>query len=1045
MQTIDYLGVRLGWKRSADLTLTHRLKKARYAMASLRAWWKRSALHLESQVHLYVSTVLPVLTYGLAGLGLTAKGRHTLETEVFRHIRRLVRMPAHLTQVSNADLLKKFDVIHPVLRVQLSCCRLWRQMISTLDVSVCEAGLLDSNIQCHCDTQTPWWQMTLGGLKHVSHDPSLSDTTQSICTLRCRLSALDAQLLREVHHRGVLPADRDSPYRSSMHRSDPTCITKYVCPDCGRGFPTYNQLRSHQYSSECPWEKLEATFVPEHDCGQALPICRWCQRSFNWWGALESHISKGQCEALHLRPPAPAESERRDPPYHLHLDLSRFCVICARWFPLTRSLTKHLKSAHPLQFASGKSAYELADFRGMKFKTCCPYCNTGHSTNNLLPHIKHHCTVLLQRFIAQCPEPLRGVSVSCEHASLDAHGKGLGSSASNTLLSTGKRAECSLGRPSRTQIEASTLGGEWREHGCQSASRVLREGEGEGEGARERKSPGDTKDTKAKQRRRSWPPRRPHHGDSGHASFSVGQVGAFTSRTTSESRTRDQCGIAPWKVPCQERGASAVGLFAGMEIAVHDRFHEDKRTTSHSLAQVHSRIAVPQVHPDDQLGRDLSRELPHQQPLLRDAVGREGGKVGSTAFGPHSQSGAVAEVARRTQLSLPRRLTRKTKDPAASREDLPGGSSPCTHHTQLAHSQWHAVIRDLASSYGALGLAPDRRLTSRRSRASTSTCRISSEDGAAVTELNLTPLADTELNITTSAVTELNSTPLADTELNITPLALPRLINNGTLCYINSVAFMIAWASAVCRPLRHEMPNDWREAIAALGMLSPSTRSSSNISDVEILVPSLPAWGPLLEGWRLGAQEDVSEFLQHILQRAPIPSVSGTMVLLNPSAVQPEIQHFVLLNVPVPVPSEDVALDRPCCINSVLDAWSRDGRRSGDRTCLLQIAPRLLLVQLMRYCFRGRVVKTHTPIAIPDVVRVPCLLLGEISTVSYKHIASILHHGDDPTHGHYTTLAIDSLAGTWHLDDANRPRELSRSDVTAIASQDMYIICLERV
>ena len=798
-----------------------------------------------------------MLTYGLAGLGLTVKGRQTLEREVFRHLRRLVRMPSHLTHVSNADLLKKFDVIHPVLRVQLACCRLLRQMISTLDVSVCEAGLLDSCMQGHCETKSPWWQMTLGGLQHVSHDPTLSDTSQSLSILRSRLTALDPHLLREVRHRGVLPADVASPCRSSMHGSEPDSATKYVCPDCGRDFPTHNQLRSHQYHSECSWEKLEAKFVPEHDCGQALPTCRWCGRSFNWWGALATHINKGHCEALHLRSPAPAESERRDSQFHLHLDLSRYCVICARWFPLPRSLSKHLKSAHPLQFASGKSAYASADFKGMKFKICCPYCNTGHSSNNLLPHIKQHCPVLLQRFIAQCPEPLQGASVSCEHASLDAHGEGLGSSASHTLLSSRERAECSLGRPDRTQTKETSLGGAWSGYGCQSISRVLREGEGKGKGEAERERKSE-RVAQAEQRRRSWPSRRPIHGDSGHTCFSAGQVGALSSRATPVPRTRDKCSTTPGQVPSTKCGASTSGLFAGMEVTIHDRFDKDQGAAPHSLAQVHPCIAVPQVLSDCHLGRDLPQALPHQRPLLRDAVGREGGEVDSTTFGSHSKPGAAAEVTRRAQRGLPRRLTRKTEDPEAVREDITGGQSPSTHHTQLANSKWNEVIRDLASSYGALGLASHRRLASSRSWTSPSTCRISPKDGAAVTELNITPSAATELTIATAGM-EANDKNLAVTELNITPSAMPRLINDGTICYINSVAFMVAWASQVCRPFWHELPNDWREAVAALGRLPLSLRST-HVSDVPVLVPSLPSWGPLLEGWQLGVQEDVPNF-----------------------------------------------------------------------------------------------------------------------------------------------------------------------------------------
>ena len=126
---IDYLGVQLGWGKSADWTLDVRLRKGRWAFASLRTWWKRSSLHPRDQVRLYMTAVLPVLTYGLGAVGLTPKGQSRLEKEVFRHLRRLTRLPSHITHVSNADLIKRYQVMHPTLRVQLAGCRLWKQMM----------------------------------------------------------------------------------------------------------------------------------------------------------------------------------------------------------------------------------------------------------------------------------------------------------------------------------------------------------------------------------------------------------------------------------------------------------------------------------------------------------------------------------------------------------------------------------------------------------------------------------------------------------------------------------------------------------------------------------------------------------------------------------------------------------------------------------------------------------------------------------------------------------------------------------------------------
>ena len=274
-----------------------------------------------------------------------------------------------------------------------------------------------------------------------------------------------------------------------------------------------------------------------------------------------------------------------------------------------------------------------------------------------------------------------------------------------------------------------------------------------------------------------------------------------------------------------------------------------------------------------------------------------------------------------------------------------------------------------------------------------------------------------------------------------------RLQNDGTFCYINCSANMLSWACAASARFRELLPGAW---LAALAPLAQHVYRSSSLSPYDkdnapLHLPSHPSWVPFFEGWPLGAQEDASEFLLHILHRIPLPLVEGILVMHNQAARLPETQRFVLLNVPVPEEVEEDSKSAACSLTYVLDRWARSGDTHADRNCFLLHPPTLLLIQLMRYSFRGEIMKNRIPIHIPEIVAAPCLVMGEFVTHSYRQVATILHHGEDPSHGHYTTILCDVHAGRWHLDDSNLPRALSRSDADALSMQDMYIVCLERV
>ena len=200
---IHYLGIVLSWDRTSELTLKTRLNKGKGAYAMLSRWWRRNALPPHAQLKLYYCMVLPVFTYGLSATGISAKGRIRLTTEVFRHLRRILRCPSHITRISNNAILKKYSLIHPLDRVSLGCCRLWCQMRSTLNADTCESSYLSSYLEMRRSQQTAWSQCVQQGAALIASRLNLP-VAQNVAELGGFLLTLPSAALREAgyRHRG---------------------------------------------------------------------------------------------------------------------------------------------------------------------------------------------------------------------------------------------------------------------------------------------------------------------------------------------------------------------------------------------------------------------------------------------------------------------------------------------------------------------------------------------------------------------------------------------------------------------------------------------------------------------------------------------------------------------------------------------------------------------------------------------------------------------------------------------------------------------------
>ena len=427
-------------KNGSDSVLRHRVIRGRRAFAVLHQWW-RMPLSLALKIRLFQSMVVPVYLYGVNAVGLSVTGSSLLKKDLMRCLRRIARSPVHITRESDQKLLDRLHLQNPLLRVHVSCCQLLRRMLVTLPAEVCPCSQLEHMMQTHRQLTSCWWNSLIAGLKLLF--PQLPSEITCLSVRNMLLSV--AQYKIRCAFATVPKANLTPP---PVPLASPVAES-FTCEGCSKKFDSYNTLRTHQYRQMCAWSRIVAKYEPTIDNDTQDPVCAWCKRAFLWWSGLRLHIERGQCAHMERRAEFLQELSSRNAPHpnlHLDKDLTCHCVLCRRWIKLTRSLAAHLSRAHPKELAIAKSRYKKADFSSVSFRQQCPFCHLYMTdASNMRSHVRSHCLVLLQRFLAGCPNPLdpsHPGHPSSEHTAsiADGHGEVSGE---DTIVSTSKRRAAS--------------------------------------------------------------------------------------------------------------------------------------------------------------------------------------------------------------------------------------------------------------------------------------------------------------------------------------------------------------------------------------------------------------------------------------------------------------------------------------------------------------------------------------------------------------------------------------------------------------------------
>ena len=213
----------------------------------------RHGLFKQDRLRIWFSSVPPTLLYGLAATGLPTAGGRQLRNIYMRHLRAILRCPAHLSHVSNRDVLAraKFPDICAILEKEMHRLAHNVQRLAQND-SFMVSEILQGHVQFVCNT------------------------------LRA----------------GCLTAEQASSSCQTLVGPE----SMFECRYCGHFFATHCLRRSHEsraHGCRTPQPSPDTqTFDRWKHSVDGMPTCRHCGHQFRKWHNLQKHIVKRQCRAL---------------------------------------------------------------------------------------------------------------------------------------------------------------------------------------------------------------------------------------------------------------------------------------------------------------------------------------------------------------------------------------------------------------------------------------------------------------------------------------------------------------------------------------------------------------------------------------------------------------------------------------------------------------------------------------------------------------------------------------------------------------------------
>ena len=1075
VRKIDYLGAVTTYDSSASATLRRRTLLAKAAHSRLRSvLHAHRSLTVHHRVRLWRATVWPCLAYGLEVCGLTDEHHTQIQTLVMRHLRGIARSPAHITHESDTALAQRLGV--PLPRTSLRRCfesAFGRQEPGDNYVLSFEHPWNQFLTQCLADPDpappppgptapTPS-QLPIVSVPEVAIAPAQDAPVDAARSSDHTIGSSVSVAPHSGTEVSSLPAVSSEPTPPVATLPAPVAGSgPFTCPQCQKVCDTRKTLKLHV-------SRVHKLSLPSHPFDrtlhslQGMPTCALCLHPFTRWEVLEKHIKSWSCSAMPLppsfaaQPPPPAQTDPTclpntaavpdtatphappcpTPPmsqtlsdvrpdttvapasattflsevplrsdeeaqlstglydrvlsvwaggglqallrHNITLELFHSCGVCGQWLASPTALKNHYHSLHATLFNRLAGQVDGMISRSGVAMNPCLYCQRTH--RHPRQHIAH-CVSLWQCCFLHTlfQHGDRGTELA---------GCGGGSRAAPILLRRGVGQQAERGGAGADAAGSGRSGPEDRSRSHRSG-RLGQGLPGEGGSASSRRSPARTSHTQQRQSKlREWI----HSGQRGCG------IASSTSQSGGEARRHAQ------RAPAIHR--------MGVLDSFRGEFHPPHaRGPGEDLVREGQQPRDPAESCESEGRPDVGHHDLSQRQADRSHPGSAGLRD-SQHLGGHQRQLELSEVG--------------CPPPDSHRGHHPTPAQHSTGAGELGGSSSGAQRRHVDQIRGHSGDSGRRPGQDHLQRGHQSPCAgVRGSLPGTGPPPGLGSVPDYRSPVQAGG---LQSPPADSSDPPAGWLRQAILTNRTNVCYLNSVAFSLAW-------FIHCTPR-WQSQLCPTGRLA-LTAVTTGPFPLNLL--RCPPWQRLLQEWAQPTrQHDAAELLLHL------------STLLGPQlfegAWESRRQELNLIR----------ALDGGSCAAAVtLELPGRNDNASLQQ--LLQSwhhqhaihallhPPQLLIIRLSRFVATRRSYRKHTgQVRWGSTVNVPFFADSTLRAqeIEYQILAVVCHRGPLATSGHYTAI-LHQPTQAWLCDDNTRPKPWppdSSSQGQYSSSQAYLLIC----
>jgi hypothetical protein len=268
-----------------------RIEKANKAMAALKDIWKQNKLDLETKVSLYKALVRTILCYSLEVRELTKTQMMRLETTQVKHLRRILRSPAHIIHETNETVRERtgtHSIDSYLLHTRL---RFWKKQIEQKNIAVWIAnwGNLDG-----LERQGTNREEEKLFVEEVLQIWEANDWgTETLTKNRRGGVVLDNVLWEALQKCNKTEVKRVLRYTSRAEKSKekkegPEQEATMACGKCGKKFPNKANLAHHEWAAHGKTTGIRQLVTPV--TGTEEYKCFICKSIFKQKRSAQNHV-----------------------------------------------------------------------------------------------------------------------------------------------------------------------------------------------------------------------------------------------------------------------------------------------------------------------------------------------------------------------------------------------------------------------------------------------------------------------------------------------------------------------------------------------------------------------------------------------------------------------------------------------------------------------------------------------------------------------------------------------------------------------------------